>query len=206
MAILVIRHGETAGNASRIVQTPDTPLSERGLLQAERLGRRFAGAGLGGILASDLTRATMTAECLAAACGAPVTFDSLLHERNFGDIRGTAYADLAEDLFAADFVPPGGESWEIFDQRVGRAWEAIRAAAAATEGDLAVVTHGLVCASLVRNHLSLASLSPPEPAPLRFGNTAVTIVDAAPPWTVRRLNCVAHLADLPDPDPESGAV
>ena len=27
--ILLVRHGETAGNASRVIQFPDTPLSER---------------------------------------------------------------------------------------------------------------------------------------------------------------------------------
>jgi probable phosphoglycerate mutase len=206
MTIFVIRHGETAGNAARIVQTPETPLSERGLRQAELLGRRFAGASLGGILASDLARAAMTAECLAAASGAPVHFDALLHERNFGDVRGTAYADLEVDLFDPDFVPPGGESWEDFHRRVDRAWAAIRAAAAATAGDLAVVTHGLVCASLVRNHLAIDALEPPPPERLVFGNTAVTSVDSEPPWAVRRLACTDHLAGLEEPDREGGAV
>jgi len=206
VTIFVIRHGETAGNAARIVQTPETPLSERGLRQAERLGRRFEGASLGGILASDLARAAMTAECLAAASGAPVRYDALLHERNFGDVRGTAYADLEVDLFDPDFVPPGGESWEVFHRRVDRAWAAIRAAAAATEGDLAVVTHGLVCASLVRNHLALDGLEPPPPERLVFGNTAVTSVDSEPPWTVRRLACTDHLAGLEEASRVGGAV
>ena len=53
------------------------------------------------------------------------------------------------------------------------------------------MTHGLVCASLAQRHLRLP---PGTTAPTRFGNTALTIVDAAPPWSVRRLNCTAHLA------------
>jgi broad specificity phosphatase PhoE len=193
MTIFVIRHGETPGNAARIVQTPETPLSDRGIRQAELLGRRFATAHLGGILASDLVRAAMTAEQLAAASGAPVTFDAVLQERNFGDLRGRAYADLEEDLFGADFAPPGGEDWGDFHSRVVRAWEKICAVATETPGDLAVVTHGLVCFSLVHNHLSLESLPSNSEVPMRFGNTAVTVVDAAPPWIVRRLNCTAHL-------------
>jgi probable phosphoglycerate mutase len=206
MSIFVIRHGETPGNAARVVQTPETPLSVRGIEQAERLGRRFAAANLGGILASDLVRAAMTAERLAAASGASIAFDALLQERNFGDLRGRAYADLEVDLFAAELEPPGGEGWGAFDARVERAWERIRAVAAETPGDLAVVTHGLVCFSLVRNHLSLESLSPREEVPLRFGNTAVTIVDSAPPWSVRRLNCTDHLGDEIAPGEDSAPV
>ena len=190
MAIFVIRHGETPGNAARVFQTPDTPLSARGARQAERLARRLADEGIGHILASDLARAAMTAEHLQAATGAPVTHDPLLQERNFGDIRGTAHADVDADVYAPEYAPPGGEDWATFHARVVRAWARIREAAIATRGHLAVVTHGLVCFSLVRNHFALP---PGETVPMHFGNTAITLVDAAPPWTVRRLNCTAHL-------------
>jgi broad specificity phosphatase PhoE len=42
--IYLVRHGETQGNALRVVQTPDVPLSPRGEEQARRLARRLAGA------------------------------------------------------------------------------------------------------------------------------------------------------------------
>jgi broad specificity phosphatase PhoE len=35
MTILIARHGETDGNAARILQRPDVPLNERGMRQAE---------------------------------------------------------------------------------------------------------------------------------------------------------------------------
>ena len=54
----------------------------------------------------------------------------------------------------------------------------------------AVVTHGLVCRSLAARHLRLAD---GHIAPERWENTAVTIVEAAEPWRVHLLNCVAHL-------------
>jgi len=199
MAIFVIRHGETPGNAARVVQTAETQLSARGIEQAERLARRLADEDIGGILASDLARAAMTADRLAAVTGAIVTPEPLLQERNFGAVRGRAYADLGFDLFAPDFEPLEGESWSVFHARVTRAWVRIRAVAAATPGHLAVVTHGLVCHSLVQHHFSLASLVPPVEIPLRFDNTSLTIVEAVPPWAVRRLNCSAHL------DPDSAA-
>ena len=199
--IFVIRHGETSGNAARIVQRPEIPLSARGEAQAEALARRLAREGIARIVSSDLARAVGTAERLQRATGAPLTFDPLLQERNFGDVRGTAYDELGLDLFALDFAPPNGETWEVFHARVDRAWEAVRALAAAASGTLAVVTHGLVCRSLAARHLSLAD---GEVVPERWENTSVTIVEAGAPWRVSLLNCIAHLED-PEVRPARGS-
>jgi len=200
--IFLIRHGETVGNAGRIVQLPDSPLSPRGVAQAERLARRLAREGVAQILSSDLARARTTAEALHWATGAPLVFEPLLHERNFGDIRGTAYVDLGLDMFAPDYAPPNGETWAVFHARVDRAWERMQALAAATQGNLAVVTHGLVCRSLAARHLCL-----PHGAvvPERWENTSVTIVACPEPWRVTVLNCVAHLDDL-EAAPETSGI
>ena len=194
--IFLIRHGETAGNAARIVQRPDIPLSPRGVAQAERVGRRLAGAGITAVLSSDLARAAMTAQHIARAAGVPITFEPLLHERNFGDIRGTAYDDLGFDPFEPGYAPPNGESWDVFHARVDRAWTRIQDVLAATPGHLAVVSHGLVCKSLAGRHLALPN---GDGVPERWANTSVTIVDARAPWRVELLNCCAHLADMPPP-------
>jgi probable phosphoglycerate mutase len=199
--IFLIRHGETAGNAARIVQLPDIPLSPRGLAQAERLAQRLAREGVAGILSSDLARARQTAECVQRATGAPLAFEPLLHERNFGDIRGTPYTDLDVDIFAPDYAPPCGETWPVFHARVDRAWQRMQQLAAATDGHLAVVTHGLVCRSLAGRHLGL-----PDGAvvPERWENASVTVVECPAPWRVRLLNCVAHLDDLETPSASAG--
>jgi broad specificity phosphatase PhoE len=193
--LYVIRHGETAHNAARILQPPGVPLSERGVLQARRVARRLAGAGIARILTSDLERALATARELEAATGAPLHLDARLQERSFGDLRGRAYAELGFDPFAPGYTPPGGESWEVFHARVEAAWQAIRTHAEAAGGPLAVVTHGLVCRELVARHLVV----PPELAspadPHRWLNTCVTEV-VGPPWTPRRIACAAHLDDL----------
>jgi 2,3-bisphosphoglycerate-dependent phosphoglycerate mutase len=201
MAIFLIRHGETPGNAERIVQRPDIPLSPRGVAQAERLARRLATEGIARILASDLARAAMTAEHVRQATGAPIGFDPLLQERNFGDLRGTPYAELGFDMFALGYGPPGGETWEEFHARVDRAWALVLDVAAATDGHLAVVTHGLVCRSLAARHLVLPD---GEVVPERWENTAVTIAMGPAPWRVSLLNCVAHLDDL-DAAPRPGS-
>ena len=147
---------------------------------------------MGHILASDLPRAVMTAQALEQATGAPVTYEPVLQERNFGDIRGTAYEDVGVDIFADGYVPPGGESWEAFHQRVDHAWERVRVALNGHGMHLAVVTHGLVCRGFVSRHCTLpAGLS--EPA--GWANASLTVIDAAAPWQVQLLNCTAHLDD-----------
>jgi probable phosphoglycerate mutase len=188
--IVLVRHGETPSNAARVVQTPDTPLSEHGALQAERLAARLASLGIARILSSDLARAVGTAEHVQRATQAPLELEPLLQERNFGDVRGTPYAELEVDLFAPDFAPPGGEDWEQFHARVTRAWERVRAVAAATPGNLAVVTHGLVCYSLALRHLSLPGGREPE---LRLPNTALALVESSAPHHVLLWGCIAHL-------------
>ena len=204
MSIFLIRHGETVGNASRVVQHPDNPLSPRGLAQAERLARRLAGEGIAHIVSSDFARAAGTAEQLRRVLGVPVSFEPLLQERNFGDLRGTPYVELGFDMFAPGYAPPNGETWEVFHRRVDQAWARVQALAAATSGHLAVVTHGLVCRSLAARHLALAA---GDSVPERWENTSLTIVEGPAPWRVALLNCVAHLEDLDAaPLADSGAV
>jgi broad specificity phosphatase PhoE len=199
VAIYLVRHGETRSNAARVVQTPEAELSPRGREQARRLAERLARAGVRRILASDLARAAATAEAVRAATGAELRFEPLLQERNFGALRGTPYAELGVDLFAPELAPPGGETWAAFHARVDRAWERVAALAGEPGGELAVVTHGLVCLSLATRRLAA-----PDGAPLEltgFANASVTIVEAAPPWRVTRLNCTAHLERAPESGP-----
>lgn len=201
--LFLIRHGETEGNALRIVQHPHIALSPRGLVQAERLARRLAAEGIAQIVSSDYARAVTTAEHLQRATGAPLVIEPLLRERNFGDLRGRPYAELGFDMFEPDYAPPNGETWEAFHARVDRAWALVQEAAATAGGHLAVVTHGLVCRSLAGRHLVLpAGLDAPE----RWENTALTVIDYPAPWRVRLLNSVAHLDDpATRPAADSGA-
>ena len=57
MTILIVRHGETDGNALRILQRADVPLNERGQQQAAQLARRLCADGFVHILCSDFERA-----------------------------------------------------------------------------------------------------------------------------------------------------
>jgi broad specificity phosphatase PhoE len=199
--IHLIRHGQTASNAGRVFQLPETPLSEHGRDQADRLAARLAGSGISLVLASDFARAAATAERIAAATGAPLELEPLLQERNFGALRGRPYGELGAEAFAADFTPPGGESWPVFEARVDLAWRRIRALAERCEGSLAVVTHGLVCYSLASRHLRLPTGADPRRG---FPNTSLTLIESAPPFAVTLLACTAHLGPRGGTDGASG--
>jgi probable phosphoglycerate mutase len=202
MTIVIVRHGETDGNAARVLQRPDVPLNQRGMRQAEQVAERLAASGLVHILCSDLLRAQMTAAPLAARSGITVEENPLLQERNFGDLRGTAYAALAEDPFGPDFAPPNGEDWPAFHARVAEAFAFIVSRRRDVSGTLVVITHGLVCRALVERHTQVA---PGTIVPERFDNTGVTILQEDAPHRVGLINCIRHLAVAEGADPSGGA-
>jgi len=186
MTILLVRHGETAGNAARVVQRPEVPLNERGIAQAARLADRLCELGFAHVLCSDLVRAQMTAAPLAAR-GSRIEYAPVLQERNFGDLRGTPYAEFTEDPFAPGYAPPNGETIEVFHLRVAEAFAQIVERRRGLAGSLVVVTHGLLCRALVANHAQAAAI------PDHFDNASLTLIDPDPPFAARLVNDTRHL-------------
>jgi probable phosphoglycerate mutase len=201
MTILLVRHGETDGNAARILQRADVPLNERGMRQAELLAARLSGHGLALIVCSDLLRARMTAAPLAARSGIAIEESPLLQERNFGDLRGMPYAELTEDPFGPDFLPPNGEDWPAFHARVADAFVFIVSRRRSANGTLVVVTHGFVCRALVERH---ALLPAGVVAPERFDNASMTVLHEDAPHRVSLLNCTRHLVTAIEVDRGGG--
>ena len=201
MTIVIVRHGETDGNAARILQRPDVPLNERGEAQAERLAQRLCAHGFVRILCSDLLRARMTAIPLAARSGITIEETPLLQERNFGDLRGVPYAELNEDPFGPNFAPPNGEDWPAFHARVADAFAFIVDRRRGVEGAVAVVTHGLVCRALVERH---AFVPDGVVVPERFDNAGLTVLHEDAPHRASVVNCIRHLAASPDFDGAGG--
>jgi probable phosphoglycerate mutase len=200
MTILLVRHGETDGNAGRILQRPDVPLNERGMRQADQLAGRLLADGFVRIVCSDLLRARMTAAPLTAS-GIAIEESPLLQERNFGDLRGLPYAELTEDPFGPDSRPPNGEDWPAFHARVADAFAFIVSRRRSANGTLVVVTHGLVCRALVERH---ARLPEGVVAPERFDNTSITVLHEDALHGVSLLNCTRHLMTSIDADRSGG--
>ncbi len=190
MSIVLVRHGETDLNASRVLQFPDTPLGARGLAQAQAVAERLALLRPAAILASDMSRAWMTAQAIAALTGLPIRPSKLLHERNFGDLRGRRYDELDHDPVSAEHAAPNGESMSVFRARVTQAFDELRALRSTLTGDLVVVSHGLVIKVILAD---LVRRPPGVAAPERLGNTSVSIISAAPPYMAELIDCTTHL-------------
>lgn len=201
MTILIVRHGETDGNAQRVLQRPDVPLNERGMRQADLLARRLSADKFVHILCSDMPRARMTAAPLSALSGFAIEESPLLQERNFGDLRGRPYDALGYDPFGLDVAPPNGEDWPAFHARVADAFALIVSRRRNVSGTLVVVTHGLVCRALVDRH---ARVPDGVIAPERYDNTSVTALHEDAPHGVSLLNCTRHLATSSEADRSGG--
>ena len=124
----------------------------------------------------------MTAAPLAARSGISIEESPLLQERNFGDLRGTPYADLT-------------------DGRVADAFDFIVSRRRSVNGTLVVVTHGLVCRALVGRH---ALLPEGVPAPERFDNTSVTVLQEDAPHAASLVNCTRYLLTALEEDLDGG--
>jgi probable phosphoglycerate mutase len=107
-----VRHGETEGNYTRIVQHPSIPLNETGRNQATAAAECLFDIPFSGIFASDFRRAHETAQAIQRATDKPLTVRPNLCERKFGELIGTNSLELDWTMH-----PAGGESLETFVDR-----------------------------------------------------------------------------------------
>ena len=152
-SILLVRHGETEWNLVRRYQGwRDSPLTARGIAQAEAIGRYLcthpdaAGAT---IVASPIGRARRTAEIIRECLGGalPLSFDERLREISLGSWDGL-YRDEIAALVPGIFDGDGYHEW-YFRTRDGESYDGfsghIAGWLAETEGQrLIVVCHGVV--------------------------------------------------------------
>jgi len=167
-----LRHGQTEGNAQRIFQAVDAPLSALGMQQATRAAEMLAGEPIRSVVCSDARRAFDTAHAVAAGHRiAPLALEGL-RERNFGALIGTSSANLD---WACE--PEGGETLARFVERKRAALEA----ALAHPAPVLVVAHGgslFVLAALLAVPIDIGVLGNAQP--LRFERIG-------PTWGVRPL-------------------
>jgi broad specificity phosphatase PhoE len=132
--ILLARHGETDWNRQlRFQGHADQQLNETGRAQAEELAARLRNESIAAVYASDLRRASETAEIVAASMKLAVVVDPRLREIDVGSWQGRTRDEL-------DGAGWDGESYEGHRLRVVAA---LRSIAQAHPGDcVLVVAHG----------------------------------------------------------------
>ncbi|MBU1225655.1 MAG: histidine phosphatase family protein [Actinobacteria bacterium] len=208
MQITFIRHAETISNSSHVWQGHrDSPLSERGRLQAAALGRRPSLGSFDLVVASDLGRVQETAHL----AGLEPEVDSAWREIHLGRWEGLTSAEIGarypDDMAALrggeDIPLGGGESSSALVERIEAAIAAI--ADRTDPGDrVAVLTHGGVIQSVVAGHLGLRGR--PRPWPIdRLVNTSMTTLEYAGRPILRVFNDASHTEAARHPD-ETGSL
>ena len=142
--VILVRHGEVAGNSGpqpTLAGWADKPLTERGVLQAHAVAARLKDENIGAVWSSDLERARITAETIAAAHGLEIHATTKLRESNYGLWEGLGYAEIERDwaeLWARRLknphavAPPEGENLAQLWARLEPAWEKFLNAAEAS--------------------------------------------------------------------------
>ena len=170
--VVIIRHGQSRGNAEgRFGGHTDTPLSARGLRQAEATAKALATEKFSAIYSSDLPRAIQTANVLARMVKVPLETTDALRERSVGVMEGLTFEEAAEQhpeqyqaLLRRDFehVILGGESYR---QTLDRASKQLDEAIATHQGGrIALFAHtGTICILIL--HL-MGALDAPDLKPV----------------------------------------
>ena len=205
MRILLARHGETVWNVEgrHQGQTFDIPLSDRGRVQAQALGRRLAGLEIARAVASPLLRARETAVLALGGRNLALGLDPRLMEISHGDWEGRLAAEIQAEQpelrRAWRETPhlvrlPGGES---FQDVADRAWPAFAdACRGAGSGEVVlIVTHDGVNRALLCRVLGL-DLS--RVWSFRQAAACINLLegDNLDNLQVVRLNDASHLVDL----------
>lgn len=157
LEIILVRHGETAFNASETFRgRVDVPLNETGLKQAKLLGDHLAGEKIDIVYSSPLQRAVKTAEAIADPHKLKVNITESLNDLDYGEWQGLTLAEVKEkyEEIYQDWLDtpeqvrlPGGESLEDVKKRVLPFVQDV--VVRTGEGKVALVSHRVVCKVLI---------------------------------------------------------
>ncbi|ODA40571.1 histidine phosphatase family protein [Desulfosporosinus sp. BG] len=202
--IILTRHGQTLWNIEGRVQgSLDSPLTEKGILQARSLACRLKNQGIDHIYSSDSLRAISTAEEIRRELGLEnLSTNPALREFSFGEWEGCIWQELRvayPDIFKIwDSEPhlvttPGGENME---KVLERAWKFLQQIIKDHSGQtVCLVTHGLTLKLLVTKALGF-EVHEWAKTPWQH-NTALNIFEVKDEqWTPILLGDCQHLDEL----------
>jgi len=185
MDILLVRHGESEGNAQERMQgRSDFPLTARGREQAQRLSAFLAVHRVvwERLYASPLSRAWATAEVLAGDRGGTPHVEPALREIDAGDLEGLTFHDISARFpnYAArkvnelgDFAEFGGEGYESVQTRARELCQRLEAEHRASSDRIVLVGHGGFNYQLLK---MLVCQPVPRVCIVRMGNCTATLV------------------------------
>lgn len=95
-SVIFLRHGQAKNNIERILtgRTPNVPLTEKGIEQAEKTAKFLEQMNISAIYSSPIERAKHTAEIVAKHNSLDVAIDDRLIELDMGKFTGVPYDDI----------------------------------------------------------------------------------------------------------------
>ena len=151
--IWLFRHGETAWSLTgQHTGRTDLPLNNIGRRQGEALGRALANRSFAIVLCSLLIRAVET--CRLAGYGETARYTDDLKEWDYGAYEGLRQVEILEKRPGWTIWKDGAPGGETVVQVAERARRAI-VLADASDGDVAVFSHGHMVRSLAASWLGL---------------------------------------------------
>ncbi len=199
-----LRHGESVGNAeARWQGQSDYVLTDKGRAQARALADRWKAEGVKFdlIITSPLVRAKETAEIIASTLHAKLELDSVLMERNIGEMEGLTMEEvrrIPQPPYITPYDPIGGEGegdWALFL----RAGQALHSFLRRPPGHYLIVSHGGLLNQLMNAIVGIAPHIDPSGVRFRFENAAFARVIYFPHqhrWALDALNDHYHLKSL----------
>jgi alpha-ribazole phosphatase len=199
--LLLVRHGETEANSSeRFWGKTDVRLGPVGLRQAEKLRDRLASEKIDYVYASQMKRALVTAQTIAAPHQVEVTSCPELREIDFGKIEGLKFNEVDTQFpevtqlwlqRSPQLAYPGGESLVELDARIT---EFRTRLVKHTEKELVlIVAHSGVLRTLICQVLDLEMRNRWN---IRLDLASLSIIDTYPETAILSLlNDTSHLID-----------
>jgi len=95
-SVIFLRHGQAKNNIERILtgRTPNIPLTEKGIEQAEKTAKLLKQMNISAIYSSPIERAKHTAEIVAKHNSLDVITDDRLIELDMGKFTGVPYDEI----------------------------------------------------------------------------------------------------------------
>lgn len=115
--IYIARHGETELNLARRIQGHyDSPLTNKGTLQAQELSQALKHIHFDAIFSSDLLRAQRTAEIIGLERNLAVVTNELLREKTYGRLEGKSYEEFERQYQKLwdEFIRLGNSEQHLF--------------------------------------------------------------------------------------------
>ncbi|MFV2047747.1 histidine phosphatase family protein [Metabacillus sp. YM-086] len=159
LTLYFVRHGETQYNVERRMQGfCDSPLTEKGILQAKSVGKGLSDIEFIAAYASDSQRVLDTAKFAIGDRDIPLNPDARLKEMNFGVLEAlledeipTLYGDALEKLFSLDInaCAPEGETYAQLFARTEQAINEIVEKHTQDGGNILIFSHGVTIGNYI---------------------------------------------------------